>query len=164
MWSLAARNVLADLNAHQKRETMLKPKVLFLCTGNSARSQMGEALLRAQAGDRFDVYSAGLHAKGLNPYTVRALAEQGIDTAPLYSKDVNEFLGKVHFAYVITVCGHADEHCPTVWLSGPEKLHWPFEDPAAFVGDDAATLAKFREVRDRIAARIAAWLKEPGIA
>ena len=139
---------------------MLKPKVLFLCTGNSARSQMAEALLRAHAGEHFDVYSAGLYAKGLNPYTVRVLAEQGLDVTPLYSKDVGEYLGKVHFAYVITVCGHADEHCPAVWLSGPEKLHWPFEDPAAFQGDDAATLAKFREIRDAIDARIRAWLKE----
>ena len=143
---------------------MHKPKVLFLCTGNSARSQMGEAALRHYAGDRFDVYSAGLYAKGINPYTVRVLIEQGYDLTPHYSKDVGEYLGKVHFAYVITVCGHADKNCPVAWLTGPEKVHWPFEDPAEFEGDDAATLAKFRETRDLIEARVRAWLDKQGIA
>ena len=143
---------------------MLKPKVLFLCTGNSARSQIAEAVLRRHAGDHFDVYSAGLYAKGLHPYTVRVLTEQGYDLTPHYSKDVSEYLGKLHFAYVITVCGHADQNCPTVWLTGPEKLHWPFEDPAAFEGDDAATLAVFRAPHAAIDARVRARLDEQGIA
>lgn len=142
---------------------MSKPKVLFLCTGNSARSQLGEALLRHRAGDEFEVHSAGLEPKGVNPYTVRVLEEKGLDTSGLWSKDVMEFLGKVNFSYLITVCGHAEENCPTAFLGVSHHLHWPFEDPAKFEGDDAATLAQFRQVRDRIDAKIQTWLVEEGI-
>lgn len=142
---------------------MAKQKVLFLCTGNSARSQLGEALLRHRAGDEFEVYSAGLEPKGVNPYTVRVLEDKGLDTSVLWSKDVAALTDKVAFTHVITVCGHADENCPAVLLDVPHRLHWPFEDPAKFEGDDAAILAKFREVRDLIDAKIQAWLVEEGI-
>lgn len=140
-----------------------REKVLFLCTGNSARSIMGEALLRHYAGDHFDVYSAGLEPKGINPYTMRVLAEIGIDTAGQYSKDVMEYLGKVNFGHLITVCGHAEENCPTAFVGVSQRLHWPLEDPAKFEGGDEAKLAKFREVRDQMAAKIQTWLLEQGI-
>jgi arsenate reductase len=144
-------------------ERKIKEKVLFLCTGNSARSIMGEALLRHYAGEHFDVYSAGLEPKGINPYTVRVLAEEGIDTSGQYSKDVMEYLGKVNFGHLITVCGHAEENCPTAFLGVSQHLHWPLEDPAKFEGSDEAKLAKFRQVRDELITKIQAWLREEGI-
>ncbi|MFZ6021002.1 MAG: arsenate reductase ArsC [Chloroflexota bacterium] len=138
---------------------MNKARVLFLCTGNSARSQMAEALLRKYAGDHFEVYSAGLEPKGLNPYTVKVLEEIGVDTSQHYSKTLDTFMGKVHFGYLITVCSNAEENCP-VFPGMGKRMHWPFEDPAAFVGSEEETLQKFREVRDQIDARVREWLKE----
>jgi arsenate reductase len=138
---------------------MNKARVLFLCTGNSARSQMAEALLRKYAGDHFEVYSAGLEPKGLNPYTVKVLEEIGVDTSQHYSKTLDTFMGKVHFGYLITVCSNAEENCP-IFPGMGVRLHWPFEDPAAFVGSEEETLQKFREVRDQIDARVRQWLKE----
>jgi arsenate reductase (thioredoxin) len=143
-------------------ERQIKEKVLFLCTGNSARSILGEALLRHYAGDRFEVYSAGLEPKGINPYTLRVLAEKGIDTSSQSSKDVREYLGKVNFGTLITVCSHAEENCPTTFLGISQHLHWPLEDPAKFEGSDEAKLAKFRQVRDQIATHIQAWLSQEG--
>jgi arsenate reductase (thioredoxin) len=137
-------------------------RVLFLCTGNSARSIMAEALLRYYAPDRFEVYSAGLEPKGINPYTIRVMKEIGLDVSGGRSKDVMEFLGKVHVSYVITVCSNAEERCP-IFPFSTQRLHWPFEDPAAFQGTDAEKVAKFREVRDLIDERIRAWLGEQGI-
>lgn len=136
------------------------PNVLFLCTGNSARSQMAEAILRHHAGDRFNVYSAGLEPKGINPYTRRALEEIGLDMAGQYSKDIREYRGRLNVDYLFTVCGHADQNCPISYLPAAHREHWPFDDPAAFQGDDAATLAEFRRVRNKIDARIRAWLNE----
>lgn len=144
-------------------EQKIKEKVLFLCTGNSARSIMGEALLRHYAGDDFEVYSAGLEPKGINPYTVRVLAEMGIDTSGQRSKDVMEYLGRVNFAHLITVCGHAEENCPTAFLGVSKHVHWPLEDPAKFEGSDEAKLAKFRQVCDQLALYIQQWLVEQGI-
>ncbi len=136
-----------------------KTRVLFLCTGNSARSQMAEALLRQHGGDRFEAHSAGLESKGISPYTRRALAEVGIDMVGHSSKDLTVYLGKVHFGYLITVCGNAEERCP-VFPGVGVRLHWPFEDPAAIEGSDEEKLAKFRAVRDQITARLLAWLEE----
>lgn len=149
-----------DQNSDQNK---VRPKVLFLCTGNSARSIMGEALLRHMAGDEFEVHSAGLEPKGINPYSVRALAELGINTGGQRSKDVMEYLGKVNFAHLITVCGHAEENCPTAFLGVSKHVHWPLEDPAKFEGNDAAKLAKFRAVRDQLRALIQQWLVEQGV-
>jgi len=137
---------------------MAKAKVLFLCTGNSARSQMAEALLRHYAGDRFDVYSAGLEPKGINPYTVRVMQEIGLDLAFQYSKDVTEYLGRVNFGYVITVCSNAEKNCPSTFLGVSQRLHWDLEDPAAYVGSDEEMLSKFRKVRDQIDERVRTWL------
>jgi arsenate reductase len=142
---------------------MQKTKVLFLCTGNSARSQMAEAFLKRHAGDHFEVYSAGLEPKDINPFTVRVMEELGYDLSDQRAKDVTEYLGKVHFGYLITVCAHAEKHCPKTFLGVSERIHWPIEDPAAFEGSDEETLEKFRQARDEIAVYIGVWLHKLGI-
>jgi arsenate reductase len=123
---------------------------------------MAEALLRHYAPDHFEVHSAGLEPKGINPYTIRAMKEVGLDVSGGRSTDVMEYLGKVHMGYVITVCSNAEERCP-IFPFGTQRLHWPFEDPAAFQGTDEEKAAKFREVRDLIDRRIQSWLREQGI-
>jgi arsenate reductase len=135
-------------------------RVLFLCTGNSARSQMAEAFLRKYGGDQFEAHSAGLEPKGLNPFTVKVMEELGVDMSKHTSKGVREYLGKVHFHYLITVCDHAEQNCPTTWPGVNQRLHWSFEDPATFEGGDEAKLAKFREVRGQIEQKIKDWLAE----
>ena len=132
---------------------MTKPKVLFLCTGNSARSQMAEGFVRTYAGDRFEVFSAGLEPSFINPLTIQVMEEKDVNMTGHYSKGLDQFLGKVHFAYLITVCSRADEKCP-IFPGMGQRLHWPFEDPAAFQGSPEERLAKFREVRDEIEAKI----------
>ena len=139
---------------------MSKAKVLFLCTANSARSQMAEAFLKKHGGDRYDAYSAGTEPKGINPYTGRVMEEVGVSLCGQHSKHVNEYMGKAHFGYLITVCDEAEKNCPTAFPSIGQRIHWSFEDPAAFVGSDDEKLAKFREVRDRIERRIKEWLVE----
>ncbi len=144
----------------------MKQNVLILCTGNSARSQMAEALLRQYAGDRFEVYSAGIEPKGLNPYAIRVMDEIGIDISGQRSKGVEAFMGKMFFRYVITVCGHADANCPRpLWAQGGTKLHWPFEDPAAVEGTDEEKTTAFRETCNLLEAKIKSWVadleKEP---
>jgi len=123
---------------------------------------MAEALLRYYASDHFEVYSAGLEPKGINPYTIRVMNEIGLDVSGGRSTGVMEYLGKVHMGYVITVCSNAEERCP-IFPFGTQRLHWPFEDPAAFQGTDDAKAAKFREVRDLIDQRLRAWLREQQI-
>lgn len=134
-----------------------KTRVLFICTGNSARSQMAEALLRRHGGERFEVHSAGLEPKGINPFTRQVLEEMGIDIAGHSSKDLKTYLGKLHFGYLITVCSNAEERCP-IFPGVSTRLYWPFDDPAAVSGSDAEKLAAFREARDQIEERILAWL------
>jgi len=139
---------------------MTKPKVLFLCTANSARSQMAESLLRKQAGERFDVYSAGLEPTQVHPYATKVMAEIGIDMAGHRAKGVEEFLGKMNPAYVIIVCENARQRCPTAFpATGATMIAWPIVDPAVAVGSEEERLRKFREARDQIAARIKAWLE-----
>jgi arsenate reductase len=139
---------------------MNKPKVLFLCTGNSARSQMAEAFLRAYAGNRFEAFSAGLEPKGIHPYTQRVMDEIGVSLDGQYSKSVREYLGYVNFGYLITVCDHAEKNCPTTFLGVSHRLHWSFEDPAAHTGTEEKMLEKFRQVRNQIEAKIKSWLEE----
>jgi len=134
-------------------------KVLFLCTGNSVRSQMAEAFLRKYAGDRFTAFSAGLNPSVINPYTYRVMEEMGLNLEGQWSKNVN-YLGKATFDYVITVCAHAEENCPAVFLGMGKHEHWNFDDPAAFEGDDENILSKFREVRDQIDTKIQVWITE----
>jgi len=138
---------------------MEKERVLFLCTGNSARSQMAEALLRKMAGDRFEVHSAGLDPSVIHPMTIQVLQEIGIDASGQYAKPLTNYLGKVHFSYLITVCSRAEERCP-IFPGIGQRLHWPFEDPAAFEGSEQDKLEFFRQVRDQIEIRIRQWLFE----
>jgi arsenate reductase len=143
---------------------MSKPKVLFLCTGNSARSQMAEGLLRALAGEYFEVFSAGTEPKGrILPEVEEAMREVGIDTSVQWSKSVMEYLGKINFGFVITVCSDAEENCPAVFLNMGTHEHWPFDDPAKFSGDDETRLTSTRRIRDQIEDRLRVWLKEKNI-
>lgn len=139
---------------------MEKPRVLFLCTGNSARSQMAEAFLRKYGGDQFEVHSAGLDPTVINPFTVKVLEEIGIDTSDQYAKSLDTYLGKVHFSYLITVCSKAEERCP-IFPGMGTRIHWPFEDPAAFEGSDEEKMEKFREIRNQIEEKIKSWIAEP---
>lgn len=135
----------------------MKQRVLFLCTGNSARSQMAEGWLRHLAGDRFEVLSAGTHPAGLNHGSVDAMAEVGIDISGHRSKNAMEFLSEP-FDYVITVCDRAKESCP-VWSGAKQLLHWNFDDPAG-IADAYERRRAFSRVRDEIAARIRQFLDE----
>ncbi len=119
-------------------------RVLFVCTGNSARSIMAEASLRRHGGDRFEVFSAGTEPRGVNPLTLQVLAEAGIDASWARSKSVDEFLGQ-SFDYVVTVCDQARQVCP-VFPGVHESLHWGYEDPAEATGTDEERLAVFRRV------------------
>ncbi len=139
---------------------MTKPKVLFLCTHNSARSQMAEAFLRKYGGDRFDAYSAGLEPTGIDPNTERVMEEVGISLRGQYAKHVREYMGKIHFSYLITVCDEAEKNCPTVFPGVGQRLHWSFADPSAFAGSDDERLERFRQVRDQIEQQVKSWLAE----
>ena len=127
-------------------------RVLFVCTGNSARSVMAEALLRHHGRDRFEVHSAGTEPKGINPLTLRILAEAGIDATWARSKSVTEFLGQ-RFDYVVTVCDQARQSCP-VFPGVHESLHWGYEDPAEATGTEEERLAVFRRVFIQIGERV----------
>ena len=127
-------------------------RVLFVCTGNSARSVMAEALLRHHGGDAFEVYSAGTEPKGINPLTLRVLEGSGIDASFARSKSVDEFLGQT-FDYVVTVCDQARQSCP-VFPGVHESLHWGYEDPAAAEGTDDERLKVFRQVFIQIGERV----------
>ena len=139
---------------------MIKPIVLFLCTGNSCRSQMAEAFLRRHGSDLFEVHSAGTEPKPINPLTYRVMAEVGLDLAGHSSKRLNELSDRVKFEYLITVCDEADKNCPAGLVKTGQRMHWFFEDPAAFAGSEEERVAKFREVRDLIEKRIIAWVKQ----
>jgi arsenate reductase len=127
---------------------MRKKRVLVLCTGNSARSQMAEGLLRHDAGDRFDVESAGVDPDRVRPEAIAVMKEVGVDISGHRSKHVDEFAGQ-QFDYVLTVCDNANESCPVLPGQG-ERLHRSFEDPAALQGTEQQRLAKFRRVRNEI--------------
>ena len=133
-----------------------KRKVLFLCTGNSCRSQMAEGLLRSFAGDRFQVHSAGTLPLGVNPGAVAAMAELGIDISAHRSEHVDSYLGR-GVDTVITVCDRAASNCPT-FPERTHKIHWSFDDPAAAEGSDEQRMAIFRRVRDEISASLRDWL------
>ncbi len=133
-----------------------KPKVLFLCTGNSCRSQMAEGLLRSLAGDRFEAHSAGTLPLEVNPGAVAAMAELGIDISGHKSEHVDSYLG-TGVDTVISVCDRAASNCPT-FPERTRKLHWSFDDPAAAGGTEEQRMAVFRRVRDEIAASLQTWL------
>lgn len=134
-------------------------RVLFLCTHNSARSQMAEGFLRARGGDRYEVFSAGTHARGVNPLAIKVMAERGVDiseSAGHRSKTLQEFLGQP-MDLVVTVCDDAAEECP-FFPGAKRQEHWSFPDPSAATGDEEQQLAVFRQVRDAIEARLREWL------
>ena len=137
----------------------LKHNVLFLCTGNSCRSQMAEGFLRHLAVDRFDVFSAGTDpAERVHPLAVRVMSERGVDISTQRPKGVKEYLGKFPIRYLIIVCGGADESCPRIFPGVLNRLFWPFDDPAKLEGSDEAVLAGFRRVRDEIESKLRQWL------
>ncbi len=138
---------------------MKKANVLFLCTGNSVRSQIAEAFLRKYAGDKFEAYSAGIRPIGIIPYTRRVMEEIGISLEGHHSKHVDEYIGKIDFACLITVCANAENQCPVFPGSG-KRIHWDLEDPVMQIGDEEEKLQKFREVRDKIDKLIKEWLSE----
>lgn len=141
---------------------MPKEKVLILCTGNSARSQIAEGLLRAMASDTFEVFSAGTEPKGKILDEVQAvMREIGIDISSQWSKSVTEYLGKAVFSHVITVCADAEDNCPAVFLNMGTHEHWPFDDPAK--ANEEQRLDTTRRVRDEIRNRLRLWLTEQNI-
>lgn len=136
----------------------MKKRVLFLCTGNSCRSQMAEAFLRAYGGDGYEVHSAGTRPSTVNPVAIEVMREAGIDISGQRSKNVTEYLGQ-HFSIVITVCDNAREHCPI--FPGPcLREDWPFDDPAEATGTRQQQLVVFRRVRDQIGGRVRAFLTQ----
>ena len=139
---------------------MPRQKVIFLCTGNSARSQMAEALLRKHGGDQFEVYSAGMEARGIHPYTLQVLQEAGVDTSGMYSKSVKEYMGRMNFDHSIIVCRRRDDNCPTTAPDAANRARWVFDDPVKFDGPDEEKLDKFRQVRDQIDARVQLFVVE----
>lgn len=145
---------------------MSKIRVLFLCTGNSARSIIGAALLRQIGGEAFDVHSAGTHPKGINPCTVRVLEPLGIDLSSERSKSVAEYEGQA-FDYVITVCDAAAEACPA-FPDAPQRIHWSFVDPAAAEGTDDEKIRAFqrtvREMKTRLASFVTVAKRSAGLA
>ncbi len=133
-----------------------KERVLILCTGNSARSQMAEGLLRDMAGDRFDVASAGVAPSHVRPEAIEAMRELDIDISSHRSKSVDEFVGQ-EFDYVITVCDNANRECP-VFPGRRKRIHWSFEDPAEVEGETEERLKVFRSVRNEIQQRLEVFL------
>ena len=142
------------------RSDSARPNVLFLCTGNSCRSQMAEGFLREYAADRFTALSAGTNpAERVHPLAVQVMAERGIDISGQAPKDVGQFLGRLPVRHLIIVCDGANEACPRIFPGMMNRMFWPFDDPAKFVGSDVATLEKFRTVRDEIEVSIKQWLE-----
>jgi len=139
-----------------------KQKVLFLCTQNSARSQMAEGFLRHHAGDRFEAYSAGVSPTDeVHPYAVEAMDEVGIDIRDQYPKGLRTYLGKVGFNYLVIVCARAEEECPKTFPGVGTTLSWIFEDPRGADVPEEEMLERFREVRDEIERKILDWLQHP---
>jgi len=134
-----------------------KPRVLFLCIENRARSQMAEALLRKHAGDQFEIHSAGFEPTPIHPYVYQVMEEVGLDLEGQYAKGVDEYFNKVYFGILITVCERAEEKCPTFPGLG-ERHYWPIPDPAAVDGTEDEKLKAFRDARDDIERHILNWL------
>jgi arsenate reductase (thioredoxin) len=135
-----------------------KPRVLFVCTHNAARSQMAEVLLRHAAGERFDVLSAGHSPTEVHPLTRQVLADIGLDSSGLHAKGLDLFLAKVSITYAIIVCDQAEDDCPRLYPFALQTLYWPFDDPTQAEGSMAERLHAFRTVRDQIQRRIEQWL------
>ncbi len=149
---LLAFMTLGIMSSCEGPYSMRKQRVLILCTGNSARSQMAEGLLRQEAGDRYEVFSAGTRPSHVRPEAIEVMQEVGIDISSHHSKSVDEFVAQ-QFDYIITVCDNAKENCP-VFPGRNERVHWSIEDPAAAQGSVEERKAVFRRIRDEIAGRI----------
>ncbi|MEK7774792.1 MAG: arsenate reductase ArsC [Candidatus Zixiibacteriota bacterium] len=133
-------------------------RILILCTGNSCRSQMAEGFVRHFLKGNGEVASAGLEPKGVHPLAIRVMGEIGIDISHHNSRHLSEYTGR-QFDYVITVCDNAAERCP-VFSGNAQRLHWPFEDPAAIKGSEWEILEAFRRIRDQIGEKVKAWCNE----
>lgn len=133
-------------------------KILILCTGNSARSQMAEGLLRNMAGDRIDVASAGVAPTHVRPEAIEAMKDIGIDISNQRSKSIDEFITQP-FDYVITVCDNANQQCP-MFAGASRRIHWSIDDPAAVAGDDETRLEAFREARNVLRERLDKFIKD----
>lgn len=135
-------------------------KVIFLCTGNSARSQMAEAFLRRDGQADYEVYSAGLLPRDIHPLTIRVMHEIGLDLSQQRSKSIKEYMGRVEFDDAIIVCRSVEENCPTISADAKRVHRWIFDDPAKAEGTEEQQLNVFRQVRDQIEARLKLWLAE----
>src|SRR5690348_544183 len=143
----------------RRLSAMEKKLVYFLCTGNSCRSQIADGFLKALGSDSYEVKSAGLEAHGLNPRAVKVMKEAGIDISQNSSNVIDpEILNRA--AYAITLCGHADEHCPVIMNKNVIKRHWGFDDPAKATGTEDEIMDQFRSVRDAIKTRISQFIEE----
>jgi arsenate reductase (thioredoxin) len=141
---------------------MRKQKVLFLCTQNSARSQMAEGFLREMAGDRFEVYSAGYRSGDeIHPYATEVMEEVGIDISDQYPKGLRAYLGKMGFNYAIIVCARAEKDCPKTFPGVGTRLGWVFDDPRGEDVPEEEMLEKFRQIRDEIEHKLLDWLEHP---
>jgi arsenate reductase len=138
---------------------MSKAKVLFICTGNSARSQMAEAFLREYASDDFEAYSGGLNAEGIHTMTKQVMQEVGLNISDQESKEISRFLGKKHFGFLVTVCRKAEENCPT-FPDVSTRLFWDIEDPKSFTESDQEKLDKFRETRDEVETKVKKFIAQ----
>jgi arsenate reductase (thioredoxin) len=136
---------------------MKEKRVLVLCTGNSARSQMGEGLFRKEGGESYEVFSAGTRPSHVRPEAIAVMREIGIDISGHRSKSVDEFAGQ-SFDYVVTVCDNARDNCP-IFPGAGERIHWSFEDPTAVQGSEGERLAAFRCIRDQIHERVKKFLR-----
>ncbi len=135
-----------------------KKRVLFLCTGNSCRSQMAEGWLKHLAGDQYEVFSAGIEAHGKNPRAIAAMKDAGIDISNQVSEVIDIAILE-SLDLLVTVCSHADAHCPVFSMKG-KREHWPFEDPAKASGTEEEVMREFNRVRDQIRTRIEVFLSE----
>ncbi len=136
---------------------MTKKRVLFLCTGNSCRSQMAEGWLKQLGGDHYEVFSAGIEAHGKNPRAIAVMQEAGVDISSQESEVINPDL-LASLDLLVTVCSHADAHCPAFSIAG-KREHWPFSDPAKATGSEEEIMSEFRRVRDQIKTRIEAFIR-----
>ncbi|MEI6691901.1 MAG: arsenate reductase ArsC [Chlorobium sp.] len=144
-----------------------KQNVLFLCTGNSCRSQMAEGLLRHLAGERFEALSAGLEPNNdVHPFAIKVMEEIGIDISAQQPKAVDVYLGRMMIHYLIIVCNKAQSTCPRVWpgLPNERRYYWPVNDPASITGTIEEQLSGFREIRDELQEKITSWLKDVSVS
>jgi arsenate reductase len=140
-----------------------KQNVLFLCTGNSCRSQMAEGLLRHLAGERFEALSAGLEpGNEVHPLAIKVMEEIGVDISCQKPKAVDVYLGKTMIHYLMIVCNKAQSTCPRIWpgLPNEKRYYWPVNDPAVIYGTTEEQLVVFREVRDELQEKITSWLND----